>query len=118
MIRFLSRRATEAIMAAKHLLKARILLKADVSQSGEGCSDNQSVEALETRTVQDFILHGRAATDTGRLGGTCPKCQTKMDEVRIAPLQTADGFVSYACWACSYTTSEILPAREQQARED
>jgi len=30
------------------LLKARILLKADVSEAGEGWSDNQIIEALET----------------------------------------------------------------------
>jgi Homeodomain-like domain len=34
--------------SAHRLLKARILLKADVSEAGEGWSDNQIVEALET----------------------------------------------------------------------
>jgi hypothetical protein len=33
---------------AQRLLKARILLKADVSEAGEGWSDNQIIEALET----------------------------------------------------------------------
>src|SRR3981189_211974 len=33
---------------AQRLLKARILLKADVSQSGEGWSDSRIIEALET----------------------------------------------------------------------
>ena len=33
---------------ARHLLKARILLKADVSDSGEGWSDSKIIEALET----------------------------------------------------------------------
>jgi Homeodomain-like domain len=33
---------------AQRLLKARILLKADVSEAGEGWSDNEIVEALET----------------------------------------------------------------------
>lgn len=33
---------------ARRLLKARILLKADVSDGGEGWSDNRIVEALET----------------------------------------------------------------------
>ena len=33
---------------AHRLLKARILLKADVSGAGEGWSDNQIIEALET----------------------------------------------------------------------
>jgi len=33
---------------AQQLLKARILLKADVSEAGEGWSDNRIIEALET----------------------------------------------------------------------
>ena len=33
---------------AQRLMKARILLKADVSEAGEGWSDNQIIEALET----------------------------------------------------------------------
>ena len=33
---------------AQRLMKARILLKADVSERGEGWSDNQIIEALET----------------------------------------------------------------------
>ena len=33
---------------AQRLLKARILLKADVSEAGEGWSDTQIIEALET----------------------------------------------------------------------
>ena len=33
---------------AQRLLKARILLKADISQSGEGWSDSRIIEALET----------------------------------------------------------------------
>jgi hypothetical protein len=34
--------------SAGRLLKARILLKADVSEAGEGWSDSRIVEALET----------------------------------------------------------------------
>jgi len=33
---------------AQRLMKTRILLKADVSEGGEGWSDNQIIEALET----------------------------------------------------------------------
>ena len=33
---------------AKRLLKARILLKADVSEAGDGWSDSKIVEALDT----------------------------------------------------------------------
>src|SRR5437763_8812493 len=34
--------------AARRVLKARILLKADVSEAGKGWSDNRIIEALET----------------------------------------------------------------------
>ena len=52
-------------------------------------------------------------SDIRRSGLSCPKCRAKLDEVaRIAPLPKGDGLVAYACWACNYTTSEILHARE------
>jgi len=50
--------------AARKLLKARILLKADVSQAGEGWSDIQIAEALDTsvdtvsRTRQRLVEDG------------------------------------------------------------
>ena len=34
---------------ARRVLKARILLKADVSEAGKGWSDNRIIDALETR---------------------------------------------------------------------
>src|SRR3982075_1475357 len=39
---------------AQLLMKARILLKADVSEAGEGWSDNQIIEALETSASMVF----------------------------------------------------------------
>src|SRR6202034_4339099 len=50
--------------AARKLLKARILLKADVSEAGEGWSDSQIAEALDTsidtvaRTRQQLVEEG------------------------------------------------------------
>jgi len=50
--------------SAQRLMKARILLKADVSEGGEGWSDSQIVEALETsattvyRTRQQLVEEG------------------------------------------------------------
>ena len=47
--------------SAQKLMKARILLKADVSEGGEGWSDSRIVEALETsattvyRTRQQLV---------------------------------------------------------------
>jgi transposase len=53
--------------SAQRLMKARILLKADVSEGGEGWSDNEIVEALETslttiyRTRQQLVEEGLEA---------------------------------------------------------
>ena len=47
---------------AQRLMKARILLKADVAEGGEGWSDNQIIEALETSA--SMVLPG--AQTTGR----------------------------------------------------
>lgn len=52
---------------AKRLLKARILLKADASEPGEGWSDGRIVEALDTnmsmvtRVRQQFVEEGLEA---------------------------------------------------------
>jgi transposase len=53
--------------SAQRLMKARILLKADVSEDGEGWSDNEIVKALETslttvyRTRQQLVDEGLEA---------------------------------------------------------
>ena len=41
------------------LLKARILLKADVFEAGEGCSDNQIIQALATSASMVYRATGR-----------------------------------------------------------
>lgn len=52
---------------ARRLLKARILLKADVGEAGDGWSDNRIIEALETnpsmvfRARQQLVEEGLAA---------------------------------------------------------
>ena len=46
--------------AAQRLLKARILLKADVSEAGEGWSDNRIIKALET--TASMVYRGAEAT--------------------------------------------------------
>src|SRR5258707_9238701 len=52
---------------AQRLLKARILLKADVSESGEGWSDSRIIKALGDQCVHG--LPGAQATGGGRLRG-------------------------------------------------
>jgi len=58
---------------AKRLLKARILLKADVGAHGEGSSDGRIVEALDTnismvtRVRQQFVEEGLEAVPSRKL---------------------------------------------------
>jgi hypothetical protein len=49
--------------AAKRLLKARILLKADVSESGEGRSDNRIIEALDTSVSMVYRVRKQLVED-------------------------------------------------------
>src|SRR5260221_2050102 len=42
---------------ARRVLKARILLKADVSEAGKGGSDNRIIEALETSPSMVYRVH-------------------------------------------------------------
>ena len=51
---------------ARRVLKARILLKADVSEGGKGWSDNRIIEALET---SPSMVYRTRATGGGRLRG-------------------------------------------------
>jgi hypothetical protein len=44
---------------ANRLLKARILLKADISEAGEGWSDSKIIEALETSASMVYPVRRR-----------------------------------------------------------
>ncbi|MGH6855319.1 MAG: IS630 family transposase [Aestuariivirga sp.] len=48
---------------ARRLLKARILLKADVSEAGEGWSDNQIIEALATSASMVYRVRKQLVED-------------------------------------------------------
>src|ERR1700678_3846758 len=62
--------------AAQRLLKARILLKADVSEAGEGWSDNRIIKALETsasmvyRVRKQLVEEGFEAVLSGKQRAT------------------------------------------------
>ena len=71
------RRGLEAIIhkgksSAAWLLKARILLKADVSEAGEGWSDSRIVEALETSVSMVYRVR-RQLVEEGLEGGSEPQ---------------------------------------------
>ena len=75
---------------AQALTKARILLKADVSEAGEGCSDSRIIEALGTNPSTVHRKHGSwldlAESELGVLAAQCldrriPDKQMMVDQV-------------------------------------
>src|SRR5215472_14597295 len=86
---------------ARRVLKARILLKADVSEAGKGWSDNRIIEALETspsmvyRVRKQLVEEGfeavltrkpratpAVAGEQGRRTRHCRSCQRQHDRAR------------------------------------
>ena len=66
--------------AARRLLKARILLQADVAQAGEGWSDSQIADALDTSVDTVYRTRQRLVEDLGDDAGT-----TLEQEVVVLP---------------------------------
>ena len=56
---------------ASRLLKARILLKADVSEAGEGWSDSRIIEALETSASMVYRVRRQLRSEERRVGKEC-----------------------------------------------
>jgi hypothetical protein len=54
--------------AAQRLLKARILLKADVSDAGEGWSDSRIIKALDTTASIVYRVRKQKAAVQTRIG--------------------------------------------------
>src|SRR5262245_50204151 len=52
---------------AQRLLKARILLKADVSEAGDGWSDSRIIKALETSVSMVYRVRKRSEEHTSEL---------------------------------------------------
>jgi|SRR5215470_8021565 len=61
--------------SAQRLMKARILLKADVSEDGEGWSDSQIVEALETSATT--VTLALDVADAGEQGCGTRHCRAR-----------------------------------------
>jgi hypothetical protein len=90
---------------AQRLLKARILLKADVSEAGEGWSDNEIIEALETsasmvyRVRKQLVEEGLDAVLSRKplAAPAVPKIfdgekEAKLQMTRLSAIKTLAGF--------------------------
>src|SRR5512144_337533 len=93
--------------AAGHLMKARILLKADVSDAGDGGSDSRILEALETnalmvyRVRKQLVEAGFEAVFTRKQRETppVPRIFDGEKEARLIALSCSKPPAGYARWS-------------------
>ena len=101
---------------ASQLLKARILLKADVSEAGEGWSDERIVQALDTsaatiyRTRQRLVEAGFEAV-LGRKPRERPSITPLFDgeaEARLITLACSEAPVGHARWTLRLLEQKVV----------
>ena len=101
---------------AHRLLKARILLKADVSEAGEGWSDNEIIDALATSASMvyrvrkqlveeglDAVLSRKAAASPG-----VPRIFDGEKEARLITLACSKPPEGYARWSLRLLESKVV----------
>jgi hypothetical protein len=84
--------------AAKTILKARILLKADQSQAGEGWSDEEICEALDTNASMVTRVRARLVND----GLDAVLARKKRSTPPIAPIFDGERQAQLIALACSH----------------
>jgi transposase len=102
--------------SAKRLLKARILLKADVSDAGEGWSDTQIIEALDTspsmvyRVRKHLVEEGLEAV-LNRKKHTRPSVLPIFDgekEAKLIALSCSQPPEGYARWSLRLLNEKVV----------
>ena len=81
---------------ARRLLKARILLKADVSQAGSGWSDSQIIEALETNASMVYRVR-KQLVEEGFEAVLCRKQRALPAVARIFDGEKEAKLIALAC---------------------
>src|SRR3981081_1895687 len=81
---------------AQRLLKARILLKADVSQSGEGWSDSRIIKALETSASMVYRVR-KQLVEEGFEAGVSRKQRATPAVARIFDGEKEAKLIALAC---------------------
>ena len=101
---------------ASEILKARILLKADVSEAGEGWSDQRIVQALDTslstvyRTRQRLVEQGMDAV-LQRKKREQPSIQRIFDgeaEARLVQLACSEAPAGHARWSLRLLEEKVV----------
>lgn len=101
---------------ARRLLKARILLKADASDAGEGWSDNKIIEALETsvsmvyRVRKQLVEEGLDAVLSRKRRETPPVAPIfdGEKEARLIALACQAPPEGYACWTLRLLEQRVV----------
>jgi len=83
--------------AAKIILKARILLKADQGEAGEGWADEQIAEALDTNVVMVARVREKLVTE----GLDSVFARKKRDTPPVAPIFDGERQAQLIALACS-----------------
>ena len=102
--------------SAQLLTKARILLKADVSEAGEGWSDGKIAEALDTsvanveRTRRQLVEEGLEAVLTRKYN---PRCAPRrifdgVAEAKLIALVCGPAPEGYARWTLSLLEKKVV----------
>ena len=102
--------------AAGHLMKARILLKADVSDAGDGWSDSRIIEALETnalmvyRVRKQLVEEGFEAVFTRKQRETppVPRIFDGEKEARLIALSCSKPPAGYARWSLRLLEKKVV----------
>ena len=111
---------------AHRLLKARVLLKADVSEAGEGWSDNEIIDALATSASMvygvrkqlveeglDAVLSRKAAASPG-----VPRIFDGEKEARLIALACSKPPEGYARWSLRLLESKVVELGIVEAASD
>jgi transposase len=125
------RRGLEAIIhkgksSAARLLKARILLKADVSEAGEGWSDSRIVEALETsvsmvyRVRRQLVEEGLEAVLSRKAPArpSVPRIFAGEKEARLIALACSQPPEGHARWSLRLLESKVVELGIVEAASD
>ena len=102
--------------SAQLLTKARILLKADVSEAGEGWSDRQIAEALDTsvasieRTRRQLVEEGFEAVLTRKYNPNSarPRIFDGAAEAKLIALACGPAPAGYARWTLSLLEEKVV----------
>ena len=112
--------------SAQLLTKARILLKADVSEAGEGWSDSRIAEALDTsvanveRTRRQLVEEGLEAVLTRKYnpGSAPPRIFDGAAEARLIALACGPAPAGYARWTLSLLEEKVVELKIVEKASD